>query len=187
MLAMPKFPAFCGAAFLFLSLSFAHAQPADSTTTKLLNYPGGLFGKLQAKLSGLNNQLSSQTQKYLQKMASQEARMQQKLMAPDSAGAKQLFAGSANQYAALIQKMKSDTGRPRQSPSGQYLPYADSLQGELAFLKKNPQLLNSGGTTLQGSISQLQAAQAKLQVASQAQTFMQQRRVQISQYITEHA
>jgi hypothetical protein len=84
MLAMPKFPAFCGAAFLCLALSFAHAQSADSATTKLLNYPSGLFGKLQAKLSGLNNQLSSQTQKYLQKMASQEARMQQKLMATDS-------------------------------------------------------------------------------------------------------
>jgi hypothetical protein len=183
---MQKIVLTCATAFLCLFFNIGYGQSVDSTT-KVLNYPSRLFGKLQAKISGVNNQLSSQTQKYLQKMASQEARMQQKLMATDSVGAKQLFGGSANQYAALIQKMKLDTGRPRQSPSGQYQPYVDSLQSELAFLKKNPQLLNSGGTTLQGSISQLQAAQAKMQVASQAQTFMQQRRMKISQYIAEHA
>jgi hypothetical protein len=175
-----------GAALLCLVLTISQAQSVDSVTGKVLSFPSRLFARLQKKTTDLNNQLTQQTQNVLQKMASQEARMQQKLMATDSVGAKQLFAGSANQYAALIQKMKSDTGRPHQSPSGQYLPYADSLQGELSFLKKNPQLLNSA-SGLQGSISQLQAAQAKLQVAGQAQTFMQQRRVQISQYIAQHS
>jgi hypothetical protein len=184
---MQKIVLICATAFLCLYFKVGYGQSVDSTTTKVLNYPSRLFGKLQAKLSGLNNQLASQTQKALQKMASQEARMQQKMMATDSTGAKQLFAGSANQYAALIQKMKSDTGRLHQSPSGQYQPYVDSLQGELSFLKKNPQLLNANTNGLQGSISQLQTAQAKLQVASQAQTFMQQRRAQISQYIAQHA
>ena len=184
---MQKILPFGGAALLCLVLTVSHAQSVDSATNKVLSFPSRLLARLQKKTTDLNSQLTQQTQKYLQKMASQEAKMQQKLMATDSVGAKQLFAGSANQYAALIQKMKSDTGRPRQSPSGQYQPYVDSLQGELAFLKKNPQLLNSGGTALQGSMSQLQAAQAKLQVASQAQTFMQQRRAQISQYIAQHA
>jgi hypothetical protein len=184
---MPKLSALCGAAFLCLALSAACAQGVDSTTGKLLNYPTRFFGKLQAKLTGLNSRLANETQQYLEKMARREAKLQQKLMASDSTGAKQLFAGSAQQYAALIQKLRTDTGSSRQRLSGPYQPYADSLQGELGFLKKNPQLLsNVNPAALQGSMSQLQAMQAKLQVASAAQVFIQQRRQQITQYLSQH-
>ena len=139
-------------------MSTMYAQTVDSTAGKLLNYPTRFFGKLQSKLTGLNSQLASQSQQYLEKMARREAKLQQKLMASDSIGAKQLFAGSAQQYAVLVQKLRSDTGSPRQQLSGRYEPYADSLQGELVFLKKNPQLLNNANpAALQGSMSQLQA------------------------------
>ena len=185
---MPKLSALCGAAFLCLALNITRAQQVDSTTGKLLNYPTHFFGKLQAKLTGLNNQLANQSQQYLQKMARREAKLQQKLAASDSAGAKQLFAGSAQQYAALIQKLKTDTGSAHQRLSGQYQPYADSLQGELAFLKKNPQLLNNvDPASLQGSMSQLQAMQAKLQDANAAKDFIQQRRQQIMNYLSRHS
>ena len=187
-MAMPKFSALCGAGLLCLAVSTSYAQTADSTAGKLLNYPTRFLGKLQSKLTGLNGQLANQSQQYLQKMARREARLQQKLMSSDSAGAKQLFAGSAQQYAALIQKFKTDTGSSHQQLSGQYQPYADSLQGELAFLKKNPQLLSSTPpTALQGSISQLQAMQAKLQVTTEANVFIQQRRQQIMQYLSQHS
>jgi hypothetical protein len=187
-MAMAKLPALCGAGFLCLALSTTRAQTVDSTAGKLLNYPTHFLGKLQARLSGLNNKLASQSQQYLEKMARREAQLQQKLMASDSVGAKQLFAGSQQQYAALIQKLKTDTGSSRQRLSGQYQPYADSLQGELAFLKKNPQLLNNVNTApLQGSMSQLQAIQAKLQVTNAAKVFIQQRQQQISQYLTQHS
>ncbi len=163
---------------------------------------------MQSKLTGLNNQLADQTTKYLQKMAKKEQRLQQKLMASDSAGAQKLFAGSSQQYAALIQKLKSDTGSKNQRLSGQYQPYVDSLQGELAFLKQNPQLLNAANgslpagvssisgsalpspalqTQIQGPMSQLQAMQARLQDANQAQAFIQQRRMAISAYVAQHS
>lgn len=183
---MLKIPALCGAAFLCLTLHPAHAQSVDSVTGKLLNYPSRLFGKLQSKLTGLNNDLATQTQKYLDKMARREQRLQQKLMPIDSAGARRLFAGSASQYAALIQQLKTDTGRPHQTLSGQYQPYADSLQGELRFLQQNPQMLNASAQP-QAALSQLQAFQAKLQVAGQAKLFIQQRRQLIGQYISQHA
>jgi len=161
---------------------------ADSTAGKLLNYPTRFLGRLQSKLSGLNSQLANQSQQYLGKMARREAKLQQKLMASDSAGAKQLFAGSAQQYAALIQKLKTDTGSPHQQLSGRYQPYADSLQGELAFLKKNPQLLSrTPPPELNGSISQLQAMQARLQVTTEANVFIQERRQQIMQYLSQHS
>src|SRR6201999_3767994 len=71
---------------------------------------------------------------------------------------------------------------------GSYLPYADSLHGSLAFLQKNPQLLNAGSSAqLQGAASQFQTLQAKMQDADQARAFMQQRKQQIGDYISQHA
>jgi len=183
---MKKIPALCGAALFCLTLHVSHAQTVDSVTGHLLNYPSRLFGKLQTKLSGLNNDIASQTQKYLDRMSRREQQLQRKLMPVDSVGAQRLFAGSATQYAALIQRLKSDTGKAHQALSGQYQPYADSLQAELHFLRQNPKLL-PGGAQPQAALSQLQAFQAKLQVADQAKHFIQQRRQQISQFISRHA
>jgi hypothetical protein len=157
----------------------------DSVGVHLLNYPSRLFGRLQSKLSGLNNDLTAQTQKYLDRMSRREQRLEKKLMPMDPAGAKRLFAGSAAEYAVLIQRLRSDSGNSHQALSGQYQPYADSLQGEMRFLQQNPQLLGAG-VQLQGPMSQLQALQARLQVADQAKLFIQQRRQLISQYITQH-
>jgi len=58
----------------------------------------------------LDQQLTKQTQKYLQKMAKREQRLQRKLSAVDSNAAKTLFSGSAERYAALEQRLKADTG-----------------------------------------------------------------------------
>jgi len=182
---MQKIPALFGAALLCLTLQTSYAQSVDSVTGKLLNYPSRLFGKLQSRLSRLNNDLASQTEKYLNKMASREQKLQRKLLPIDSAGAARLFGGSAGQYAALIQQLKTDTGKPHQALSGQYQPYVDSLQGELRFLKQNPQLMGAG-LQPQAALSQLQALQAKLQVADQAKLFIQQRRQLIAQYISQH-
>ena len=84
---MLKIPALCGAALLCLTLQHSYAQTVDSVTGKLLNYPSRLFGKLQSRLSGLNNDLAGQTEKYLNKMASREQKLQRKLLPIDSAGA----------------------------------------------------------------------------------------------------
>ena len=84
-----------------------------STTDKIFNFPTRLFNKIQGKTTGIDQQLTRQTVKYLEKMARREARLQKKLYKVDSAAAKRLFAGSAEKYAALEQKMRSDTGGHR--------------------------------------------------------------------------
>ncbi len=188
---MQKILPFGGAALLCLVLTVSHAQSVDSVTGKVLNFPSRLLGRLQKKTTDLNNQLSQQTQNYLQKMAKREAKMQKKLAHVDSNAAKSLFAGSAEQYASLQQRMRTDTGHVGQTYGGAYPAYLDSLQGSVAFLKQNPQLL---GTTnpgqlnqLQGTSSQIQALQAKMNVADQAKQYMQKRKQQIAQYIAQHA
>jgi len=124
-------------------------------------------------------------------MARQEQAMQQRLSGVDPSAAQRLFAGSAQRYAALEQRIKGDTGAPGRSISGEYMPYLDSLQGSLAFLGKNPQIISGADA---GQLAQLKAAdgqvkafEAKLMDADQAKAFIQQRKEMIGQYIAQHA
>jgi hypothetical protein len=188
--------AFCLAALLCLAVTISHAQSADSLGGKLTNFSSRFFGKIQSQSASLNQQLTQQTQKYLVSIARREQRLQQKLSTVDSGGAQRLFAGSQQQYAALVQKLRQDTGQRNQSISGAYEAHIDTLQGALAFLQQHPQLMATGGVQpvspqvqakLQGAASQFQALQAKLQDADVIKAYVQQRQQQISQYLSQHA
>jgi len=188
--------------YLLPLASLAQEDAGASTTDKSINFPSKFFSRIQGKTADLDKQLTAQTEKYLQKMAKREEQMKKKLYKTDSTAAKNLFANSSQQYAALTQKMRQDTGSKGQSFSGEYQPYTDSLQGTLNFLQKNPQLLGISGTInpqtgtalspqlqaqLQNSSAQLQALQAKMQDADQVKAYIQQRKQQIGDYISQHA
>jgi hypothetical protein len=189
------------AAALCLAVTVTRAQSADSLTGRLANFPTRLFGKIRSQSASLNQQISTQTQKYLAKMARQEQRMQQRLAAVDSNAAKTLFANSQQQYAALAAQVRSDTGKRTVALSGRYVPYADTMQGAMSFLQQHPQLLakGSGGAIpsvtgvpqqvqakLQGAASQFQAVQAKMQDADMVKAYVQSRQQMISQYLVQH-
>ena len=183
-------PAFCLAALLCLAVTISHAQSADSVSDKLANFSSRLFGKIQSQSASLNQQLAQQTQKYLARMARKEQRLQQKLATVDSGGAQRLFTGSQQQYAALAQKLRQDSGHRNQSISGAYQPHTDTLQGAMAFFQQHPQLLTTGSSAvakLQGAASQFQALQAKLQDADAIKSYIRQRQQQINQYLAQHA
>jgi len=196
---MPKI-CFLSVLLLGMTLTVCRAQSVDSITGKALSFPARLLMRIQKKTTGLNSQLTQQTERYLQKMAQREAKLQKKIAGVDSNAAKTLFAGSAGQYAALEQRMRTDTGHRGQGFSGAYPAYLDSLQGSVAFLKQNPQLLSrasgqapmgTAGTgqlaQLQGASNQLQALQAKMGIADQAKVYLQQRKQLIAQYISQHS
>ena len=88
---MQKILPFGGAALLCLVLTVSHAQSVDSVTGKVLSFPSRLLARLQKKTTDLNNQLTQQTESYLQKMARREAKMQRKLAGVDSNAARSLF------------------------------------------------------------------------------------------------
>lgn len=140
----------------------------------------------------MQRQLTRQTEKYLQQMANQEAQLNKRLSKVDSNAARNLFSGSAERYAALAQQLKTDTGSHNQQLSGNYQAYTDSLKGTLAFLQQSPQLLRGKNidpaalAQLQGASGQLQALQAKMQDASQINTYVQQRKQLIGSYISQH-
>lgn len=180
---------------LCLTLHRADAQSVDSVTGKVLSFPSRLLGKIGARTASLDQQLTKQTNKMLRAMARQEARLQKKMAAVDPAAAQSLFSGSAARYAALAQQLRSDSGLKGRSYSGVYPPYLDSLQGSVAFLHQNPQLLNGAGsapmpqqlTQLASANAHLQALQARMMDADQVKNYIQQRKQQISQYVAQHA
>jgi len=188
--------------YLLPLASYSQQDAGVAATDKIINFPSTFFSRIQGKTADLDKQLTQQTEKYLEKMAKREERLKKKLYKVDSTAAKNLFANSGQQYAALAEKMRQDTGSKGQSFSGEYQPYTDSLQGTLNFLQKNPQLLGASGTInpqtgtalcpqlqaqLQNSSAQLQALQAKMQDADQIKAYIQQRKQQIGDYISQHA
>jgi len=131
----------------------------------------------------------------------------------DSIALARLFDGSIQQrYSSLTSKMQTQTGNGMNGLTGEYKPYIDSLTGSLKFLNQHPELLGGLGgglqganlsvvtsnvsaltsnmppqlQQLQGSLTQLNQLQAKLQDADQVKQFIRERKEQISRYLSSH-
>lgn len=176
-----------------LLLCLAFSTSAQDDTPKdggVLTFPSRLFSRIQHKTADLNDRLTRQTEKYLQRMGRREQQLYKKLYKVDSMGARSLFEGTASQYAALGQKFSSDTGGVNLHPSGEYRAYTDSLQGMLKFLGTEVQGVNLPGGSLTsqatGALSQLKTLEAKMQDADQVKEYVRQRKQQIAQYIQQH-
>lgn len=174
-----------------LSLS-QDVSSAQAPEDRIIDLPSKFFNRINARTADLDKQLAVQTEKYLARMARQEARLKKKLSKVDSNAANNLFSGNIEQqYALRLQQLKADTGaKARQrAPSGDYLPNVDSLQTSLLFLKQHPNLLagsKARAADIQSSLDKLQMTQAKLQDADQLSQLMQQRRQQIQQYLAHY-
>jgi hypothetical protein len=183
-------PALCLAAALCFALTISYAQAVDSTLEKVTNFPSKLFSRINGQASSLNQQLTRQTQKYLERMARKEAKLRAQLYKTDSAKAAALYPNDPQQqYAALIQKFRQDSSRIFTSMGPEYLPYVDSMKGMLGFLSKYPTTLNANPTqeaAIQSSLAQYQQLQAKLQAADAIKQFIQARKVQIQQYLSQY-
>lgn len=163
---------------LLTILSYAcDAQDRPDKTELVLNFPSRFFYRIQHKTSGLDNELTRQTEKYLQRVQRNEQRLYKKIFKIDSLGAKALFAGSIDGYAALGKKLANDTGSNNLHLAGEYQAYTDSLQGMLKFLK-DPKAAEA--------LTQLKTLEAKMQDADQIKVYIRQRRQQIAQYIQQH-
>ncbi len=183
--------AFGLAAVLCLAGMATHAQTADSAIDKLTNFPSKLFNRINGQAATLNQQLTRQTEKYLQRMARKEAKLRAQLYKTDSAKAVALYPNDPQQqYAALIQHFRQDSSRVFTSMGPEYLPHVDSLQGMLKFLSVNPSALNANPKQLaavQSSLAEYQQLQAKLQAADAVNQFIGSRKAQIQQYLSSYS
>ena len=87
----------------------------DSTAMMLVKFPNRIFAKNYSKASSLDDALTKQTEKYLQRLAKKEKKIQDRLYKLDSNAAKNLFNGNQAKYAALESSMTnsvSSNGAP---------------------------------------------------------------------------
>jgi len=145
---------------------------------KLMDLPIHFLGRLQKKTTDLEDRLTRQTGKYVQKMARREEKIRQRLYKLDSNAAKRAFAGAQGRYTDLAERVRTDTGSQSRSFSGEYLPYVDSLQGMFKFLKDKPGAASS--------LRQLQVLQAKMEGADQVKQFIRDRKEQIRQLLSQY-
>ena len=104
---------------LFISYSAdAQDQPPDKAVAAT-NFPSRFFSKIEKKIAGLDDQLTRQTKKYVERMRRREQRMYDKLYRKDSAAAKALFAGSIARYDTLEKQLAVDTGGAKLHISGE--------------------------------------------------------------------
>jgi hypothetical protein len=131
--------------------------------------------------------LTRQTEKYLQRLARREEKIRRKLYKIDSAAAKDLFANSKGQYAALLCKLKNDSNALGTKLSGEYLPYTDSLSGALSFLQQNPlSKLNTVSPQAAAAFKQFNQLENRLKDGEQAREFIRQRKEQIKQALSKY-
>jgi len=178
-------PAFCLAAALCLAVTVSRAQSIGSAVDQLTNFPSKLFRKINGRAASMNQQLSRQTTKYLERMARKEARLRAQLYKTDSAKGAALFPNDPRQqYAAMLAKFRQDSSRVFTSMGPEYLPHVDSLNGILGFFNKYPSLLQGAtGQQAQVALAQVQQLQARLQQADLIKQFIQTRKAEIQQYL----
>lgn len=182
---------------LFVSALYAQAPPsgvlpaADSVNKTLAQFQRGkYFDQVDRQTSMLNNQLTSQSTKYLQAAASEENQLKSRLQKIDSGAAGSLFGSVGQRYsqlqAALVQG--TPTGVLGHTPAS-YLPSLDSMKNTLLFLQANQSRLNNltgpQAQKLTSALANVQALESKLQAVDNLKTVLQQRQQYLTQQLSK--
>jgi hypothetical protein len=163
---------------------------ASSSLDKIAGFPNKLFNKISSQSATLEHRLERQTERYLMRMARKEEKLRASLYKTDSAKAVALYPQDPRQqYAMMLQKFRQDSSRVFTSMGPEYLRYADSTQGVLGFLNKNPSMVAGSPAIqakMQGALANFQQLQAKLQYADVIKQYIQSRKAQIQQALSTY-
>jgi hypothetical protein len=174
--------------FLFYKVSFGQSRSNADTLGK---FPSRMLAKIDGKTSNLDDAVTSQSERYLRKLQQKDKNIQDQLLILDSNKANRVNADNLQQrYSSLMQKIKSDSAMLNPSMGPQYLPYVDSLKVGLAFLNKNPQLLNNSKilpSNIQNSLNQINLLETKMQDADQIKQFLQTRKEQLQNLMSQYS
>ncbi|MCO5237052.1 MAG: hypothetical protein M9933_12360 [Chitinophagaceae bacterium] len=167
------------------TLASSHAQ--DSIKEGSIKVSERLTRHIDQQITGIDHQLTRQSEKYVRSLFEQEERIRKKLVKIDSTKAAAVFAGSRATYEQLSQKLSNLNGKMDKAFSGQYLPGLDSLQGALGFLKDAKQVISQSKDIQQklgSSLERVKQLQNKLQQADEIKRFVQQRQQQLTELLS---
>lgn len=154
------------------------AWSQDDVTDKhsLTSFPTRFLSKLQQKTTSLKARLVIKSQKSLQHLAKQEARLKKKLAKKDSLQAEALFGNIDEKYAQLQQKLIKPVKNV--SATGEYLPHLDTLSTSLLFLSGHSNLLPNAqalSAPVQNALQSVNELKGKLQTSEQIQQYLRER------------
>src|SRR5437773_2659496 len=119
-------------AFIFF-YSFLYGQDSSISMQRVSSeYPD----KISSKANQLEQKLDRKSEKVLQSMQKQEARLKHRLTKIDSLAANNIFSDEKEKYSQLEQKLESP------GKLTQYIPHLDSISTSLNFLTQNDQFIS---------------------------------------------
>jgi hypothetical protein len=170
------------------------AQTTQNGIDKIVSFPTSFFSRANKKLERLNSNLDRKTEKYLSQLAAEEGKIRGRLYKVDSNSAKRLFLQDpVLAYRQQISKLHTDSSKLRGPISGEYLPYADSLNVSLNYLNQTPGILSSlkESSELQQSLVNIRQLRNRFQSADQIKQYVEQRKQQfrdvLRQYVNNSA
>ncbi|MFT3948786.1 MAG: hypothetical protein QM763_17615 [Agriterribacter sp.] len=163
---------------------------AQDSTTSAINLPGKYVTAVDKKIQNIESQLSEQTDAYLNRLSKQEEKIRQKLAKLDSSKAAEVFGSAKERYEQLAQKLHIAGNKANAVFSGEYLPYLDSLQGTLGFLKDAKNIITTSKDIqqkLSKSLEQVKQLQNRLQKAEEIKACVNQRQEQLKNLLSQYA
>ncbi|MFT3748131.1 MAG: hypothetical protein QM768_07430 [Agriterribacter sp.] len=173
---------------LLLCICYEEATAQDSVISAI-NLPDKYITAVDKKMQSIENQLSKQTDAYLNRLSKQEEKIRQKLEKLNSSKAAEVFGEARKNYVALSQKLKVIDGKTKTALSGEYLAYLDSLQGALGFLKGAKNIITGSKDIeqkLSKSLEQVNQLQNKLQKAEEIKDYINQRQEQLKSLLAQY-
>ena len=171
---------------LLMPLWHCFSQDSTSLYHKVLHFPDKLFKKIDDKAASIDERLTRQTEKYLQRMAKEEQKLRRKLMLKDTAAAKRLFGNSDKAYASWQQQLEDTAGRTGQLP-GHYSPRLDTLRTALSFIGVSPELSSaSAKNLLQQASASVNVLEGRLNKADAIKKYIQERRRLLQQELERY-
>jgi hypothetical protein len=169
----------------------ARSQDTLPATGKITALPDRFLSAVDSKTTSLEDKLTRQTDKYLNRLARQEDKLKRKLSRTDSTVAKKIFDKSAQKYQQLAAKMKAKTSGVENALSGgnDYLPNVDSLTTSLNFLSQNGNNLLSGNEQakqVKDVLNNVKALDGKMQEAEEIKTYIRERKQQLRDQLSQY-
>ncbi len=176
--------------YVLLSLlaQSSFGQDSLSTFDKMLNFPTKFFQKINSSAGRLEAVLEKQTEKYLQKLAKQEARLKRKLSKIDSAASERIFANSKATYRKLLTDLNGKHA-PTDIMHNSYVPFIDTLNTSMRFLEEADRSKLSGlahsPAEIQEAISKLNLLQGKLNQTEEIKRLLIERKNYLKQQLAQ--
>jgi hypothetical protein len=170
------------------TFSSAEGQDSLGRVYTILDFPNKIVRSLKKKTDDIDKKLTRKTEKLLQDLQNKEQKIRDRLLTMDSTAARKFLASRSGTFNAFEKHLNAGDTIFNGSGKGPYVPYMDSAQVMISFLGKYKGsiagLENKIGDVT-GPSASLQDLQSKLYMTQQLEAYIQQRKQQLKDQLTQ--